>query len=425
MNVDYILMAHGIGAKRKGKDNVPPPRVIGFNVSKSGENAYMTWTNPKDTDFVGVRIVKKLNSYPTSANDGETVYKGNGTSYTDSNVKKAEYVYYRAFSYDFDDNYNTENGQTGRILVKGYQNAPSTPTLKSVTYDTVTLNTQSGIEYSKDGSSWQDSGVFSNLKDGTSYTFYARKKGNDYYHTSPKSSGLTVKTKVAPYDDKIGAPGNRKLLKGNMQAGWFGEVPASDFITGDELARKVGITAGTSQYSNEPWLKFAYKGDVLLVSKKPIRHTISWDNINNANCVYGDKTIQINGKTYAVMLMRGNGEDVQPNPKTMISNYQGSCNHNSMWNKLMLPIHEKAPSNWAYPDNVKSPTEDWGVDYTDADLITYYSHGNGAYSWCQETVVNPSCRLVRGVLGVSPSYYDYSNRSDGSFGWRPCLKLVR
>lgn len=28
------------------------------------------------------------------------------------------------------------------------------------------------------------------------------------------------------FDDIIGAPGNRKLLAGNMQAGWFGEVPA-------------------------------------------------------------------------------------------------------------------------------------------------------------------------------------------------------
>lgn len=40
-----------------------------------------------------------------------------------------------------------------------------------------------------------------------------------------------------PQDDKIGAPGNRALLAGNMEAGWFGEVPASDFITGDELAK--------------------------------------------------------------------------------------------------------------------------------------------------------------------------------------------
>lgn len=423
MNIDHLLMAHGFGGKTS-KDKVPPPKVIGFTVRKNGDNADMSWTNPVDTDFVGVVIVKKLKSYPTSATDGEIIYKGSGTSYTDTKVQKAEYVYYRAFSYDFDNNYNTEDGQTGSVLVKGTLSAPNAPTLKSVTYDTVELNTESGLEYSKDGSSWQTSGVFSGLRDGTSYTFYARRVGNNYYYTSPKSSGLTVKTKVAPYDDKIGAPGNRKLLKGTMQQGWFGEVPSSSFITGDALALKVGISAGTSQYSSEPWLKFAYKGDVYLVAKKPFRHTISWDQINAANCVYGDKTIDINGRKYKIMLMRGIGEDVQPNPKTFYKPYDGAANHHSMWNKLMLPIHQNAPSSWAYKNNVKSPTENWNVGYTDADLITNSSGGNGSYSWCQDTTYQNDCRSIRGYNGVSYASAIYSYYASSDYGWRPCLKLV-
>ena len=226
------------------------------------------------------------------------------------------------------------------------------------------------------------------------------------------------------FDDVIGAPGNRRLLAGNMQAGWFGEVPASEFITGDALASILGITAGTSQYSNEPWLKFAYKGSVLLVSKKPFRYKISWDNINAANCVYGDKTIEISSRKYQVMLMRGIGEDVHSNPKTFYQPYNGAANHQSMWNMLMLPIHQKAPSSWAYPYNVKSPTENWNVGYTDADLITHISGGDGSHSWCQDTTYQNNCRSLRGGGGVSSadaihsdSFYDYC-------GWRPCLKLI-
>ena len=45
-----------------------------------------------------------------------------------------------------------------------------------------------------------------------------------------------------------------------MEEGFFGEVPASELITGDALASQVGISGGTSQNSTAGWLKFAYKG---------------------------------------------------------------------------------------------------------------------------------------------------------------------
>lgn len=417
MNIDYLLQAHGFGG-RVSKDKVPPPKVIGFTVTKDGENAKMTWTNPIDTDFVGVVIVKKLKSYPTSAADGEVIYKGDGTSYTDTNVKKAEYVYYRAFSYDFDNNYNTKDGQTGSILVKGTLSAPNAPTLKSVTYDTVELNTSSGLEYSKDGSSWQTSGVFSGLRDGTTYTFYARRVGNSFYYTSPKSSGLSVTTKVK-LDDKIGAPGNRKLLKGTMQQGWFGEVPSSSFITGDELARMVGISAGNSQYSDTAWLKFAYMGNVELVPKKAIRNSISWDNINAAGCVFG-KEITIKGKKYKVRLIKGKTEGKQNDS----SNYQNAIHHGSEWNLLMLPIHKNAPSSWAQPNSVKSPTENWNVGYTDQDLLTHTSFGNGSYSWCQEYGESTNYRLLRGREAVSFAGSYSPSSLYAVLGWRPCLELI-
>lgn len=114
----------------------------------------------------------------------------------------------------------------------------------------------------------------------------------------------TVWKYTPPYDDVIGGPGNRKLLKGTMEAGWFGEVKASEFITGDELARLIGLTAGTSQYSNEPWLKFAYENDVYLIAKKPFRYGLSHDQLNAVKAVYGDLTKVIKGKKYAIMLDR-------------------------------------------------------------------------------------------------------------------------
>lgn len=236
------------------------------------------------------------------------------------------------------------------------------------------------------------------------------------------------------FDDIIGAPGNRRLLAGNMQAGWFGEVPASDFITGDELANLVGITAGIHNYTydNEPWLKYAYEGNVLLVSKKPIRLNISWDQINDANCVYGDRTLNIKGKKYKIMLLRGISVEAQENPRELSSAvtnkpWAGWYNKNSMWNKLMLPTMKKAETNdWYTKNAVEIPVDNWGVGYEVEDIAQQLTEDGRtlyAYSWCQEVMQNSSRRCVR---GEDSSYCRswYASDTVTNYGWRPCLQLI-
>ena len=93
-----------------------------------------------------------------------------------------------------------------------------------------------------------------------------------------------IKSEVATSD--ISNPDT--LSFGTMDAGFFGIVPASDFITGDALASAVGVTQGTSQFSNTNWLKFAFQGEIYMVPQKPIRHTISWDHLYLQGAVYGD-----------------------------------------------------------------------------------------------------------------------------------------
>jgi hypothetical protein len=221
-----------------------------------------------------------------------------------------------------------------------------------------------------------------------------------------------------PYPhDLSGSPGSKFLIAGTMEEGFFGEVPASELITGDALASACGISAGTAQFSNEPWLKFAYQGKILFVAKKPFRYSLSWNAINAANAVYGDRTVTIGGLTYKVRLMRGANKDPA-------DAYEGSICHGSEWNRLMLPIHENAPNNWAYPNNVDSPTEDWGVNYTDEDLLTHYNYGNGSRSWCQEVAETASLRVRRGGYGVSSSGSITASNSSSGYGWRPVLELL-
>jgi hypothetical protein len=227
-------------------------------------------------------------------------------------------------------------------------------------------------------------------------------------------------------DDKTRAPGSKFLIGGDMQAGFFGEVSASELISGDALASLVGISQGTSQHSTAGWLKFAWQGKILFVAKKTFRRSISWDHINSANAVYGDKTVEIGGLTYKVRLPKGVNKDPA-------GAYSGAICHGSEWNRLMLPIHQGAINkNWAYPDNVESDIPVWSHNlgtgnqgmYTDEDLLTHSSYGSGSRSWCQEVGERSDYRIRRGGNGVSLSFSGASSDRTAELGWRPCLELV-
>lgn len=89
-----------------------------------------------------------------------------------------------------------------------------------------------------------------------------------------------------PQIDFSGSPGRYSLFAGNTNAGFFGFAPASDFITGTELATKLGISSGTATNSNTPWIKYIWKGKVCFAPLKPIRYNITWTAIYNAGAVY-------------------------------------------------------------------------------------------------------------------------------------------
>lgn len=215
-------------------------------------------------------------------------------------------------------------------------------------------------------------------------------------------------------------PGPTKLIGGNSQAGFYGEVPTRSFITGDELAAKIGLTAGVSQFSNDAWLKFSYLGNIEFIAKKPFRHSISWNDINVVNAIYGNRIINIKGNNYKIRLMKGKNEGNQSDQ----TYFEGHIVRNSEWNRLMLPIHQNAPSNWRWPGNVNLPTEKWNVRYTDFDLMVNQSEKNGSFSWCQERGSSYNFHLGRGSFGVSNSGNNSSINATPYSGWRPVLELI-
>lgn len=199
------------------------------------------------------------------------------------------------------------------------------------------------------------------------------------------------------------------------------EVPASEFITGAALASQIGLTAGVSLHSTAGWLHFEDEGKTKYISKRPLRHTVSWDELNAVGAVFGTKTAIINGDTYKVRLLSG----ANTNPSTAVNgSFDHAGTHGCEWNRLLYHISAKPFTN----GNNRLASEgivvgDW-ASYSEADLVTSYIPGNGSYNWCQETGTEGTQRITRGSAGVSYLYQGDSSYAGSSYGWRPVLELV-
>ena len=79
--------------------------------------------------------------------------------------------------------------------------APDAPTRYSRSTSKIVLNTISGMEYSRGGTTWQDSPTFSGLKSGTSYTFYQRYKATATTDASPSSEPYKTSTSSSSSSD--------------------------------------------------------------------------------------------------------------------------------------------------------------------------------------------------------------------------------
>lgn len=199
---------------------------------------------------------------------------------------------------------------------------------------------------------------------------------------------------------------------------FLGEVPVNALITGNALATAIGLTAGTAQFSNEPWLKFNLDGKTLFVAKKPYRSHISWDHINVRGAVFGTRTVVINGETYRVRLLKGSATDPYVGGTTA---YDPVGAYGSEWNRLFYPL---VPNPTSAPSKPSGEGLVYGAlaDYTETDLVMVSTAGNGSHSWCQE--IQGTNRIRRGYYSVSYLSQRVVSSAVASHGWRPVLELI-
>lgn len=197
-------------------------------------------------------------------------------------------------------------------------------------------------------------------------------------------------------------PEGTVLLFGDLQLGYYGRIPSSKLINGNDLAALCTLTTGTPVYNDTEWFKFAYKGKTLFFSSRILRHTLSFTELESKGLIAG-RTVTIGGKQYKVRVPSG-------------GNFGGDPTVND-WDPLMYRICPTAPA----PGGLQK----W--DNISADHINSADPGSTikAATFCSNVYTyNTNNRVVRGNPGLEN--YNQVNQGDrySLYGWRPVLELI-
>lgn len=229
-----------------------------------------------------------------------------------------------------------------------------------------------------------------------------------------------------------------KLIGGDMQAGYFGDVSSGVLFRGDDLALQLGVDQGVLQNADAGWLKFAWRGQIIYIAKRSLMHTVSWDHLYARGVVYGTddnglyprgtpanqyRSVEKDGFEYVVGLMTGAASD--PIDTTLRGETYSSTlglGAGSEWNELIYRIHQDIPvsPNSLTFDGGAQFGENW-AEFTNADLnIT----GNGRFKWTQETSSEAtSNRVSRGAVRLSDFNRPTASVANANYGWCPRLVL--
>lgn len=89
------------GASANATPFDPPPGNVSMSIFYNASGmATMTWSNPTDADFAGIRVIRKTGGSPSGPGDGAIVLQGMGTTYTDTYLTNGYTYCYGFYPYD-------------------------------------------------------------------------------------------------------------------------------------------------------------------------------------------------------------------------------------------------------------------------------------------------------------------------------------
>ena len=96
-------------------------QINNFYATIGDASVRLTWSNPPDSNYAGVVIIRKTGGYPSKVLDGTKIYEGSGTSVTDTGLANGTQYFYRAFAYNSKHEYQTEYCVATMTPLHGYQ----------------------------------------------------------------------------------------------------------------------------------------------------------------------------------------------------------------------------------------------------------------------------------------------------------------
>ena len=277
----------------------------------------------------------------------------------------------------------------------------------------------------------------------TTYSDTAIIRGKQYFYRfetfkgEDKALSNEISISAIPYS----GPGPQKLIMGDYEAGYFGQVTSTEFFTGEEVAYYSGLSQGAVINNTTNWFKFAHKGKILFIPMKQIRGGVSWTELYNKGLVYGReleettphtaitipveqlKYVTKNGDNFKVRLMKGAPAD--PAVGTTISTTDSTGFEGSEWNDLI------------YKMVTQVPVSQIGGNWSDAAVTTILDSSRTI--WCQEKVADGTAlcrgynhtnvgfagRMAIALTGGSLQNLTGSNVNNGiTPGWQPVLEYV-
>lgn len=235
------------------------------------------------------------------------------------------------------------------------------------------------------------------------------------------------------------------LVVGDSKRGFYGELDHSQFISGFELADKLGFTSGKPLVSDITWLRFAYKGKALYFPKQPLRSDVSYNDLAANGLVDGTRTIRIDGQLFRVRLLKCYPT---PNPKVNVTNslpvtwtvngddFARGVIRGSEYADLILPLlntPDIPATEWARysGDAMYLSTRTTGVTgsspkalgFIGGDVVDFTQVFTDKLS-VKSPMISIGGVINDGIRTQHTPYYSYIATKDDPHTWRPVLELV-
>jgi len=201
---DKILITDSPNPPTSVGDTTPPSDVRNFTAVPGDRQVTLTWTNPTDSDFAGVIIRYRTDTWPSDYNDGQLVCKrkgapGSSDSFVHTGLQNGTTYYYSAFTYDSSGNYS----QTARAVATPGSTTGNQPPTASISALPTSGESPLTVAFSGSGSD-SDGTITSyswNFGDGATST------SQNPTHTYARVSSDTQYTVTLTVTDNDGATG--------------------------------------------------------------------------------------------------------------------------------------------------------------------------------------------------------------------------